>query len=257
MLASQILSGPRSKIKRANRHIDELRERTTPLDRTLYEITNRRERETVLNLYPNRFQVTFRPKENIPDALAAIIGDTVGNLREALDHLASGIVRQWGTSIAGALYFPVTPRKDLIAHTGLAAIEQALPGSKKLLLEEIRPDDGPNEHFWDFYTLNKDDKHNFFIPTVTVGEIRGLNANVGGNIFNNCLFGFNAARPQIIFDSPVPIAISNNFDAIVDVKFGEGTPFKDEPVIPTITQISEVVAEAINAFGRLIDATKG
>ena len=256
MSVKNIISGPISKIKRANRHIDELRQRTTPLDRSLYEITNGKEYETVLHMYPTKFDVTYRPKENIPETLAAIIGDSVGNVRAALDHLASGIVREWGTPSQGPLYFPLAPRKDLVSHTGLAAIEQALPGSEKLLLDQIRPSNGPNEHFWDFYTLNKDDKHNFFIPTVVAVTVDNINARIGTNTWTNCAVGFDAARPAKLFRSDLPISISDNFETTVDVKFGKGTPFENEPVIPTLLQISQVVMETINAFERLMIASK-
>jgi hypothetical protein len=258
MAVAQIMSGPRSKIQRANRHIDELRDRTNPLDRSLYEITSRKERETVLHVQPNVFQVTYRPKENIPEVLGAIIGDALGNLRAALDHLTSGLVREWGQTFQGSLYYPMAPRKDLISHTGLAAIEQALPGAKSLILDEIRPDGGPNEHLWDFYTLNKDDKHNFLIPTVNVVlvEIQATIA-ANGTVFEDCQWEFNAARPSVLIKSPFPITIQNNFETTVQVKFGQGTPFQDEAVVPTLTQISEVVSEALNAFERLAIATKG
>lgn len=256
MSIQKVLSSPLSKIKRANRHIDELRERTTPLDRSLYEITNRPERESVVHLKPSFYQVTYRPKENIPEVFAGIIGDCIGNLRAALDHLASGIVRTWGAPTEGPLYFPMAPRKNLVSHTGLTAIELALPGSKKLLLDEIRPERGPNEHLWDFYTLNKDDKHNFFIPTVTAVEISNINARIDGNYFLNNTIGSNAANPSILFRSGSPVSIGNAFYTSVEVKFGKGTVFENEPVIPTLTQISQVVAETLTAFERLMVKTK-
>jgi hypothetical protein len=231
MSIKKIMSGPNSKVKRANRFIDELRSRTTPLDRSLYDITSDVVYQTVLHVKPSGFQLTFRPKEDLPEALAAIIGDAVGNLRAALDHLANAIVGEWGTPPDGPLYFPVAPRKDLIAHTGLTAIEQALPGSKELLLEKIRPDGGPDEGFWNFYTLNKDDKHNFFIPTITAVRVDKIYAKMVGHTFNNCArSGFDATRPAILFSSPFPITISSNFNTSVEVKFGQGTPFQNEPV---------------------------
>jgi hypothetical protein len=177
--AADILKGPRLKIQRANRHIDELRERTNPLDRELYEFGVFHEPDSVIHARATHYQLAYRPKESIPEAFAAIIGDAVGNCRAALDHLASAIVRELSSS-QGKIYFPITKRESLAAHNSLPAIEQALPGTTKLLLNDVRPAGGPNETFWDFYSINNDDKHNFFIPVVNVADIVDVNARYVG-----------------------------------------------------------------------------
>jgi hypothetical protein len=43
----------------------------------------------------------------------------------------------------------------------------------------------------------------------------------------------------------------------VEVKFGKGTLFEDEPVIPTLVQISEMVTAALNAIEGLCRNTPG
>jgi hypothetical protein len=152
------------------------------------------------------------------------------------------------------IYFPAAPRKDLPAHFSLAPIEQALPGFKKLLLEEVRPENGPNEHLWSFTKLNNDDKHNDFIPVVTVIAINNVNAKIGGVTMQNCAISGDAARPIKIARAPTPITMQNNFEAAVEVKFSKGTAFEDEPIVPTLFQISEIVSETLNAIERLCRA---
>jgi hypothetical protein len=90
-----ILKGPQSKVQRANRHIDELISRSSPPDRTLYEIVNEYVPATVIHLNPTRHKLTYRPKEDIPETFAGIIGDVLGNIRAAFDHLTVGIVGNW------------------------------------------------------------------------------------------------------------------------------------------------------------------
>lgn len=250
MDANLILKSPRAKIKRAYSHIDELRKLTTPLSRDLYALTL--EHGPVVP-YANRSQhvLRYRPKDDIAEAVALIIGDFLNNIRSALEHLASGIVR---TQKPGAeVHFPIRrARKDLIAASELAAIEKTLPGSKKLLLDQIRPDGGPNEATWAFASINNDDKHNLLVPTVAVTTIGNLNLRTGGVTLANCAIGFDATREAIVVQSASPIAIENNFQTTVDVRFGQGNPFENEPVIPTLLQVAEVVAETLGAFENLI-----
>jgi hypothetical protein len=242
------------KIQGANSEIDRLRQMISPLDRSFYEIVVEKQYGPVIYVNPpTDYELTYRPKEPIPERLANIIGNTCSNFRSALDYIARRIVRNRLPHFdpKKPIYFPAAPRKDLPAHSSLAPIEQAIPGFKKLLLQEIRPENGPNEHFWSFTEMNNDDKHNDFIPVVTVVEIADINANIGSSIMRNCGVNGDAARPIIIAKSPSPITIQNNFQTTVEVKFGKGTPFENEPVIPTLFQISEIVREALKAVERL------
>jgi|GEM_PF-5296367 len=252
MDANLLLKGPRAKIKRAYGHIDELRRTIEPLDPSLYTFEVEHH---VLIPYANRSEycLTYRPTEDIPEALSLIVGDTLNNIRSSLEYLASGIVR---TVKPGAqAHFPIRrKREDLIAAPELAAIEKALPGSEKLLLNEIRPKDGPNEAAWAFASLNNDDKHNLLIPTVAAARILGsMRAN--NLALNSCEIRGNAAHELRVIASEAPIAVQKNVQIVVDVRFGQGNPFENEPVIPTLLQVVEVVAETLDAFEGLLQRT--
>lgn len=247
----------RVKIMGANGNIDRLRKMTSPLDRSLYEIVMEEKLGPFIYLNPpTYYQLTYRPKEPIPETLANIIGHAFGDLRSALDYIAQRIMRSRIPDFdpKKAIYFPAAPRKDLPAHSSLAPLEQALPGFKKLLLEEIRPENGPNEHLWSFTELNNDDKHNDFVPVITVLAINNVNAKIGSVMVRNCAIRGDAARPINIGRAPTPITMANNFNTAVEVKFGKGTAFEDEAVAPTLLQVSEVVSEALNAIERMVGA---
>lgn len=258
-LVRAITESSLSKIQGANGHIDSIRQRSSPLDPSLYRIFNREVRGPFVYINPPTFyEIAYRPEKDIPKEFADIIGDVLGDLRSALDYLAHRIVRKW-TNIdpkKPPIYFPLAPRKDLPAHGSFLAIEQALPGFKKLLLDEIRPKNGPNDRFWDFSTMRNDAEHDDYVPTVTVVEVDGINLVSGGLIVRNHTHSFDAARPHRIISSANPITIKNDLKIAVEVKFGKGTPFKREPVVPTLTQISQVVAETIKSVGCLIASTK-
>ena len=82
-----------------------------------------------------------------------MIGDAIHNLRGALDHLATGIIR---THKDGAKpYFPISQNRDDLINDAemsrrLDDMEQSLPGSKKLILDQIRPVNDARESLWSF-----------------------------------------------------------------------------------------------------------
>jgi hypothetical protein len=249
------MQGPRSKVQRAYRHIDEIKQRSAPLDRDLYEVSNRLEHASVIHLKATRYKLAFRPKQDIPEVFGGIIGDAVSNLRSSLDYLANGIARAWIPS-PPKIYFPLAKREYLVSHAGLTTIEQAIPGSKKLFLDEIRPEGGAYERLWNFNALRNDDQHNDFIPAVTVVEVANINARIGTGIIRNLSSRFNAAHSHVFFDSHVPVATDDNFNTAIDVKFGQGTIFENEPVIPTLTQIAQMVGETLDWFEGLVRREK-
>jgi hypothetical protein len=253
-----LFANARSKVQRANRHIDELIARSAPLDRELYELSNPgiKMRKTVIDREPTIYRLAYRPKEDIPVTFSGIIGDAFNNVREAFDYAAVAIVDTWGRRPPGNLYFPITKRKDLVSHTGFTSIEEAVPGFADLFLKEVRPENGPNEHLWDFYTLHKDGKHNDFVPVVTVVRIAPFNAKSGGLTVKDCAAGFDATRPYILFQSGLPITVNDNFKTTIDIKFDKGTAFEDESVIPTLTQVSQLASETIEWLGALIKRVK-
>jgi hypothetical protein len=67
---------------------------TSPLDRSLYEVFMDEKCGPMIYLNPpTYYELTYRPKEPIPETLANIIGHAFGDLRAALDYIAQRIVR--------------------------------------------------------------------------------------------------------------------------------------------------------------------
>ncbi|MDP8994054.1 MAG: hypothetical protein M3N07_03580 [Pseudomonadota bacterium] len=254
MLSPDILKGPRLKVERAYRHLDEFRAFTEPLHRSFYEITF--DKHSIFpELQEPGLYVHYRPLQPIPELLALVVGDAAHNLRSALDHLATGICRS--VKHGAKEHFPIHPkRKNLETAPVLSLIEKAIPGAKKTFLEQIRPENGPHENLWRFNDLNNDDKHNLLIPTVAITNITGINITMpGGPSFRDNLHSGDATRPQALYAVTGflgNITVENNPTVSVDVRFGEGTPFKDEPVLPTFVQIAQVVSKTIDAFENLI-----
>ena len=253
-VSPDVLISPRLKVERAYRHIDELRSVTQPLSRDFYEIaTNDHTFFPDFNKWG--FSADYRPVKPIPELLALIIGDAVHNLRSALDHLATGICRS--VRPGAKEHFPIHPkRQNLETAPALASIEEAIPGAKKTFLEKIRPQDGPDEALWRFNDLNNDDKHNLLIPTVTVAEVTGIDARNAGFEMANYVRVGDGARPLnilVVLNPVAPVTINYNATVAVNVSFGSGLAFENEPVVPTLTQIAGIVSHTIDEFETLIN----
>jgi hypothetical protein len=255
MVDPNVLKGPRLKVERAYRHIDELIALTQPLSRELHSV----------QVYPDTpwpegqhgpYMLMYQPMKPIPETLAIIIGDVVHNLRGALDHLATGIIRT--VDPAAQPHFPMRKhRKDL--KTGPAAatlclIEKALPGAEDTLLKQVRPENGPNEHLWAFHGLDNDDKHNLLIPVVTVASVYIPSLSVGGHkMVERVAVGGNAASVlHLVMSNGEPITMEQDFETSVEVTFGAAHGFDGQAVIPTLTQIAQLVSETLSAFEKLI-----
>jgi hypothetical protein len=197
--------------------------------------------------------LTYRPVKPIPETLGLIIGDAVHNLRAALDHLASGIIR---TKDAKATpYFPVTKhRKDLVTSGGLKAIEEALPGSERLILKEIRPENDGRDKLWRVGSLDIEDKHNLITPSVVVTNVELIGrCLVATNEFRGGTFSNDATRTfHLVSTDGAPIEIDGHFKATASVNFSEGDLLKDEPVIPTLTEMADFYTNVLDHFEKLI-----
>ncbi len=250
IVTSAVLRGPRLKANRADQHINDILRMSQELPAEFYDF---RVCARTIPPYakPTQFELRYDPIKPIPETFALIIGDAVHNLRAALDHLASGIIR---TIDPGAKrYFPVTKIRDNLEKSGdLALMETALPGSKELVLNKIRPVNGGRDHLWAFGSIDIDDKHNLVVPTITIATIDGISGNSRGMSFEGIGFGNDAAKPFIAMASTNPFSIQGKPHASVDVSFGPGTPFYGHPVVPTLLDIRQLVEETIEAFATLI-----
>ena len=251
MNVTAIMRGPQLKVKRANSHIDAIIRDSSPLSKNLYEITNRPERSIVLLAKPDCFDLTYRPKEPITDHFGPIIGDTVNNLREALDYWINAAVKVVGPP--RKQHFPFSKEwKNLKSSPNYLTVQKAFPDAAEFIFKNIKPCRDTNLHLWAATSLCNDNKHNDFLPTVTVVNVKNINARFGSNIMKDYGVGGDANRTINMIRSYQPIAIENNFSTSVEITFAKGAIFENEPVVPTLLQMSQVVSETLNALERFI-----
>lgn len=251
MVHTSVLDGPRLKVERALTHMDELVRLTKPLSSDLYEI-RAENRAVPPRAKPTLFEIVYTPKKPIPETLAVVIGDAIHNLRAALDHLASGIVRT--RRPLAHVYFPMPKvREELHKSKDLKLIESALPGSKHLLLDKVRPEQGAEDDLWLFGKMDNDDKHNLIIPTVTIASIENLSANSENTHLHSMAFKNDAGRRFTLYASDRRIEIASRPVTYVDMTFGVSTPFDGLPVLRTLLDIARLVCMTVDSFEKLIE----
>lgn len=189
--------------------------------------------------------MVYTPKEPIPETLANIIGDVLGNLKSALDYAAVRID-------APGTYFPTAPRTNLPNQLSLAKLEATLPGFRDLLLNTLRPENGPDEPLWGLIgKANNENKHEDFIPTVTMVEVKGINARFGNSTLIDCAVGGDAAHPINLIGSHSPIQFSSHNKPIVNLTFGADTSVPNGPVIPILQRAADAVERALSEIDKV------
>lgn len=252
MNINAIMKGPRLKVKRANSHIAAIVREASPLSKDLYEITNGPNRTTALLAKPDGFYLTYRPKESITDHFCPIIGDAVNNLRESLDLWMNAAAKIVGPP--KKLHFPFSKEwKDLKTSLNYQKVHKAFPDAADFIFNDIRPCRDTNLYLWAATSLCNDNKHNDFLPIITATNINNINANIGTNTMKNLNIGGDANREIKMIRSDTPIAVQNNFSTSIEMRFPNGAVFENAPVIPTLTQMSQVVTETLDALKHFLE----
>lgn len=249
MKLPDVMQSPRLKVKRAYSHIDTLVRDTTVLPQHLYEITNGPARSHAALMQPDCFQFAYRPKEPINEHYGAIMGDAVNNLREALDYWMNNAIRCVGP--AKKVHFPFSAeRKDLEASRNYPPIQKAFPDAATFISTDIQPCRDTNLHLWAATSLCNDNKHNDFLPVVTLGNLNNFNIRIGNSgIGGGGTVAWHADKPMVFAQSRNgPIAIDEEFGLAAKIAFPKGAVFEDQPVIPTLTNMAEVVSQTLDAL---------
>lgn len=228
------LNPSRIKLNAAREHINRLKNCTSPLDPKYYDVSLiETSGPVIMSNPPKSYRLVYTPKEPIPETLANIIGDVLGNLKSALDYAAVRID-------APGTYSLTAPRDDLPNEASLAKLEATLPGFRDVLLNTLRPENGPDEPLWRLIgKANNENKHEDLIPRLTMVEVQGINARIGTNTQSNCSVAGDAAHPINLIRSAAPIQFSSCCNAIVNLTFRAGTSVPNEPGIPILQRAAD------------------
>lgn len=253
------LDGPRHKLGRAERQLDDLEaEIARFLRRDTYEITQNFDSET------GRVELWFVMKHRPPLSWSVAIGEIVHNLRSALDHLACQLFLHSGGTDCGSTQFPI-----LIDDTDAGFqrwIDDRLPGLSNAMAAELRPlqpykrgDEARSDPLAILNRLSNQDKHRLLVP-MFAATIPGSTGMIGHRLLRDVeetpSASFDLPAGPLSEDTPIavgefPITGPNPYVEVephfpIDIAFDTGGP-----VIPVLRTIGGYVSNRVfNAFLR-------
>jgi len=173
MTARERLEQIQVKVHRAQAHFESL---TTDVRDYLaskrYAIATRRAPDTKRLIY---FISSIRPT---PPHLSAVLGDTIHNLRSALDHLAYQLVFVGaGKAPSSHVYFPIADDAAKYLEQRRRQIKGAKPKAISAI-DALKPFQGGNDVLRRLHKLNNVDKHRVLITAGSAFR----NINLGSHI---------------------------------------------------------------------------
>lgn len=230
----------RLKVQRAHRHISELQHVLSEFGKSEFYR---------LNPDPDTHGLVLEVAKPMPAEIPLAVGDAVHSLRSALDYIASEIVRTSGLN-ANNVYFPLhETRENLVDALDKGLIKQASPKLITIILNKIKPYKTGNYPLWALNKIDVIDKHRLLIPVLNVTAIRGINAEDthGTKIINMTIIAHGAGRFNAV-GTGGPVTITNYGEPTFDILFPKGTFFDDQPIIPTLHQLLDLVLGVIETL---------
>jgi hypothetical protein len=174
--------------------------------------------------------------------LAAIVGDAVHNLRTALDHIAFEILQRFGGHLEKA-GFPIDKdRQSLTAQLRYQEIERVAPDVANIIANFM----GSNgRQLVGLNRLTFIDKHRLLLTPVSVAKVSVLCIDDENNVPSDVPLATLLVLPKGAPLTPGSAAYlynRRNGNMFVEVCFGKGEPFENEPIIPTLHLLSEHVS---------------
>lgn len=224
----QPFNSPKIKIRRSRKLLEEL---TSEID--AFFATNPARCTAQIVEIRGRQQVHLTMgTDPVPEALGAITGDVIHNLRAALDLAACEMVARMEGNTNG-VYFPFCDNPDdLDVMIKRRNFHRAGPDAIALL-QQLKPYRGGNTALRAIHDLDVQDKHHSLIPTL-----------------------MSFASPAISLwddDGTRNLSIVSEPDAPADLKllFPADSALAGKQIIPTLHELVELVDGVIDAFAAI------
>lgn len=184
----------------------------------------------------------------IPSEIGLIIGDTVHNLRSALDHLIHQLVLANGETASRDTEFPIIdPAKQYKTAIHGRKIQGIAPAAKDLI-RKIQPSKTGDKTLWNLHCLDIADKHRLLITV----QQRLENWSAGAYVFDTY------PLPLVEGESVINIPRSTyerqpheNYQIAINIAFSETEIAANETVIPYLRNSTDVVSDTISVFDSL------
>lgn len=246
-----MFEAPRLKVKRANKHIFDLKDSINAFIKTdFYSFGIESEVDTGDSVL--QFKMVASPPTDLP----LILGDAIHNLRASLDLayvelaiLAGKEPTQW-TSLR------VWENRDKLVNSLENGIFKGDSDIIDMLADIVRAYKGGNAFLEALDSIDQDDKHVLLTPVFTIARLDNVDAEIimggGGNItMRDCSFGVGQGGVLNAIGMPSgenKIKFHNKGQPTLRVVFGDGTCLKGEAIIPALTKFAQLVNQIIGIF---------
>ncbi|MGH6813402.1 MAG: hypothetical protein ACREDM_14045 [Methylocella sp.] len=235
-----------SKVKWADQHIANLEKMLATMHETApnaFFAKNHDEGEGLVNVsFDFGHFIKFMP------ILRGMTGDAVHNLKSAFDHVAYGIVSIFETPDQN-LTFPINADlKTLLGRTNFGTIKRLVPDIADVIINDVKPY-GAGNPLVGLNHLDRADKHRLLLVHTASLQTRVYMAKDDEDVPEATANDFILIANPTGVPKPGSRAAAHNEryrHAAFDIKFDAGLPFENEPVLPTLKQLSKLTAGAIN-----------
>lgn len=193
-------------------------------------------------------------------------GDIIHVLRSSLDHFAYVIARKSDTTA-----FPIWRKPQRPSATQYESlIASKLPGISKPIRDlflSMEPYEGGNhEPLWALDYLDIVDKHRLILDTFGASVGLSINFALYTRLIYNlseeqmpdqfATWSLNEPRYPLSGDEILTANLDEEsqhyMDPVVHVVFGEPKSLEGEPILPTLAQLAQTVAQAIDQFRSIV-----
>ena len=234
------------KVERANRHFRELEACVKAFaESEFYSISK--------DIDPCSGNPCARVSINpLPKEVPLMIGDTIHNLRSALDFVWTEMVRQLGRTDANQ-HFPFHEKRDDLERRVLQdekVVVPAVPAVGKVLVNDIKPYKAGNISLWAMNVLDRADKHRLLIasanitgfPHIALIDKNRNNTFYQGKVLPSGIVHISGAFPGLEIEE-----ISYGKPSIVVVF--DIDPVRGRHVFPGLTSMGRETERAIRLIG--------
>jgi hypothetical protein len=253
-----------AKIERAKNHLLDLNTEIKKFIQTKpYEVEDYDEEETGDRVW------IVHVRSEPPIQLGAIVGDLLNNLRSSLDYLVFELAERRGGS---KLYFPICNTADEF-DSAITKIEKFILCNEAIqILREVQAYKGGGGHgLWQLHQLNRREKHRFLIPVGTANTqattsmpsaMMEMMRKFRKPLFHPGIFHVKPGNRVFplkdgtelyrLLASGRPGVVGNDPRFTFEMAFGEGEIFIDDPIFPTLRNLTKLVVTTINKFVPLL-----
>jgi hypothetical protein len=241
------LSGIQAKMVRSRQHYD-------ALNGEINAFLGRNPVEIIADLDAQKRSHTLRAKttENVPLSIRVLIGETLTQLRSALDHLAWQLALLTIPQPPSTTEFPIFPDSASYTRDRERKIG-ALPDTAKAIIDTLQPHTSANpmEHpLWVLHRLANDDKHRLL--HIVFGAPRGIDIATRGRdmSFDIRMGPFNDQTDigSIHFLNPAETDMDVDAGCFIDLAFSNDTVAKGQFVREEIRILYETVDKVVKRF---------